>query len=143
MSTEDKRKNVSNRLMKARAIALRTQGRTYLQIGEELNVNRNTVTTWMASREVKDILAAAQQRLKNLVEASVDVYAESLANSKKDMTNAQKAATAVLKNYGLLKEQVDMNHNFPKPMVILPPPGSSEPILVLGTTEDIKKEGIE
>jgi predicted transcriptional regulator len=115
------------------AYELRRKGLSTQAIADRLGITRQTVSEYLNSRDVKEIIQSARDRLKNLVEASVDVYAMSLSNAKSDMTNAQRAARDVLKNYGLLREEVDLNHNFPKPTVIKRVDGTE---IVLGATEN-------
>ena len=54
-----------------------------------------------------------------------------------DSNNRLKAAIAILKNYGVLKESVEMNHQFPKPTIIERSNGTQ---VILGTEAD-RKDG--
>lgn len=107
-----------NPLLKTRAIDLRRQGMKVQEIADKIGVHRVTVSRWLNSRDVKEIIDEAKARLKALIEPAVEVYAMSLKNAPQDMTNGQRAARDILKNFGLIKDQVDLNHTFPKPTVI-------------------------
>lgn len=125
--------HTNNPLLKAKAIDMRAQGVTTQAIADELGVARQTVSAWLNSRDVKEIINEGRARLKALIAPSIDVYAMSLKNAPADMTNAQKAARDVLKNFGLLKDQVDIAHTFPRPTVIKRVDGTE---VVFGTKDD-------
>jgi predicted transcriptional regulator len=124
-------------IKRMRALELRRTGMSTQAIADELGVARQTVSGYLNSRDVKEIIKAAQDRLKSLLDPAVDVYAMSLKNAKGDMTNAQKAAKDILKTFGVIKENLELSHVFPKPTVIKRVDGTE---VILGTkNEDDEK----
>lgn len=120
-------------IKRMRALELRRTGMSTQAIADELGVHRSTVSQYLNSRDVKEIIKAAQDRLKGLLEPAVDVYAMSLKNAAGDMTNAQKAAKDILKTFGVIKENLELSHVFPKPTVIKRVDGTE---VVLGSKTD-------
>jgi predicted transcriptional regulator len=96
----------SRDILRLEAIELRRKGFNATEIAEKLNISRTTVSRYLNSRETKEIVEEARQRLKGLVNSSVDVYALAIQRAEGDMANAQRAARDILKNYGLLIEQL-------------------------------------
>jgi predicted transcriptional regulator len=93
-------------IRRLQAIELRREGYGIGEIAEKLGIARNTVSRYLNSRETKEIVEEARNRLKGLVNSSVDVYALAIQRAEGDMANAQRAARDILKNYGLLIEQL-------------------------------------
>ena len=76
-------------------------------------------------------------KITEMIDDAINVYKQSLGNAAVDMTNAQKAARDILKNAGLLKDSVDLNHSFPKPTVIKRRDGTE---IVLGASGSSDEE---
>jgi DNA-binding XRE family transcriptional regulator len=129
----------NNPMLKARAIKLRLEtSMTHEEIAKELDCARQTVTRWLNDRDVKDIVQAAMNKFKTLIEASVGVYAHAINNKEKDPTNALKAAKDILKTHGIVKEDIEITHIVPRPTVIKRVDGTE---IILGTEKHVKEEG--
>lgn len=136
------RGDTTNHLARLKAIEMRTQGRQINEIAQELGYARGTISEWLNSRELKAKIQAANERLANMLDKAVDVQNLLLANAAQDPTNAEKASRGILKTFGVLKETVDITHQFPKPTVIKRFDGTE---VVLGSVtekvvEEIKKD---
>lgn len=118
--------------IRAQALA----GKGVGQIAKELGMDRKQVSKTLNSEETKAKIKEVQGRLAAMIDDAIETIHDAIV-ARHDMGNALKAATQVLKNFGALKESVDLNHNFPKPTVIHKRDGST---VVLGTTADLKED---
>jgi hypothetical protein len=132
------RKQASTELLRNRIIELRSQGRRTKEIAVELSISRETVSRHLNSSDVKQIIQSGRDRLINLVHDALDVYSSCLDGDDTDRTNARAAAKDVLESLGIIRKDVNLNHNFPKPTVIKRADGTQ---IVLGTTVDIEGDG--
>jgi predicted transcriptional regulator len=128
----------ANPAKKARDNSIRAEaamGKTTVEIAKEYGLVRQTVSGILNSDETKDLLKRSENRVKLMVDKALDRL-ENAIETGEDGTNALKAALAVLKNFGLIKESVDLNHRFPKPLVIKRTSGET---VILGTEADVIK----
>lgn len=125
-----------NPLLKAKAIKMRANGMGIVEIANALGVGRHTISRWMNSRDVKQVVNSAQNRLKALIEPSVSVFAKVIQNVDKDPTNALRAAKDVLKTNGIIKDNIEMSHVFPKPTVIRRVDGTE---VILGAQQQLEE----
>lgn len=118
------------------------EGKTGSEIAEDLGISRQRVSQILTSEQVESLLKQSESRLKSLVGSAIDTleYAMDRRDSpdKGAVGNAIRAAIPILKTAGLVKESVDVSHQFPKPMVIEFSDGKQ---IVLGTENDVKKGG--
>lgn len=126
----------AKRLRNARVVELATEGKHVGEIAHELKIGRNTVTRILSSDEVKKILKEADTRVHGLVTKALDTVEQAIQGGEADMTNSLKAALALLKSAGVMKDNVNVAHTFPKPTIIKKRDGSE---VILGT----KLEGEE
>lgn len=135
----------SMELNRLRAIELKhaNPSITVQEIADQMGLARQTVSKYLNSRTAKELVESAKNKLKTFLEPSVDLYGLTIRNAlipnakTETIALGQKSARDVMKNYGILVDQVDLNHNFPKPTIIKRLDGST---VVLGTEED-KDEG--
>ena len=111
-------KYMPTQIQNAKIIELSTRGLKADEICKELGVSPSTVTRALNSDQAKEVLAQAKLKLQDMITDALNVYRSSLGKSDTDMTNSLKAAKDILKNFGILKDQVDLVHSFPKPTII-------------------------
>lgn len=134
-SGKTKRKSESKRLRNQKIIEEAVQGKTIQEIAESYGMNRNSIAQILNSDEVKTLLKLGEARLQMLMTKAIDVLDWTLENKGEfGVTGAaSQNARAILKSLGVLKEQLDLNHTFPKPVVIEKSDGSE---IILGAKED-------
>ena len=123
-------KKLKNATILASAIA----GKSTTEIAAAMEMSRAQVKRILNSDETRAIVEAAESRITELIEKAICAYEEILDNPI-DATNRRNVARDILKNAGLIRETVDLNHSFPKPLIIERSDGSE---VVLGTTQDMK-----
>lgn len=106
------------------------EGKKTQEIAAEVGVTRQTVSEVLNSEDVKKKVKEIDARLA----AGIDDAIQTVLYSVKDNYDA---AYDLLKNFGSMKTSVDINHSFPKPLVIKRKDGTE---VVLGTTADRKDE---
>lgn len=119
MATESNKKRPVSKHTKrrlAQAVKGVIEGKTQSEIAEEMGLCRQTVNRLLSTDEVETILRKAESKAVSLIEKSLAKVEEVIEAG--DPTNALKASLAVLRSKGILKEQVDLNHNLPTPFVI-------------------------
>lgn len=136
----DDKSTVATKMIATRCYELKAQGYRNHEIAEMLGLSRATISRAINSPTGKGMLKNAQKRIEQLVDDSIEVIEQAIHGAGSDMTNGFKAAVAVLKTMGLLKESVDLNHNFPKPTVIRRKDGSE---VVLGAGQVNEDEETE
>lgn len=104
-------------------------GETANEIAEDLGVHRATVSKVLNSDEMKARIKVIDAQLS---EGIPDAVALILLAVKTDYI----AARDLLKNFGSMKQQIDLNHSFPKPTIIH---RSSGDTVILGVKEDEEK----
>lgn len=87
------------------------EGKTFGQVAEEMGINRRTVGRIMSKPEVQAAVQEIDQRLANAIPDAIQTILDAV---KLDY----KAARDLLKNFGSMKETVELTHNYPKPMVL-------------------------
>lgn len=123
------------------ALELRRQGLKVQEIADRMGVERTTISRYLNSQTVKEIVREAKKNLKTLLLPSIGVYAKAINKAEEDPGNARLCARDILKNFGVLRDEMDLNHNFPKPTVIRRKDGSE---LVLGAkNEDEDKKELD
>lgn len=138
---EDKTKSDKKRQLsaakEARNLAIRAEaaaGKTATELAKDYGLARQTVSGILNSEQTAELLRNSEDRVKRLIGKSIDRL-EAALEDPADSTNGLRAALAVLKNFGLLRDTVEMNHNFPRPVVIERLDGCE---IVLGTSADVK-----
>ncbi len=126
----------STEIIKARILELRSTGMLTKEIAAHLQISRATVSRHLNSPDVKKHIQEARDRFRSLLDSAVDVYEKCLHDGD-DNSNARMAAKDVLESHGIVKKDVNLNHNFPKPTIIKRRDGTE---IVLGTTADIAIE---
>lgn len=125
------RHSVKKKLRDQTIIAKAMAGETTVQIAEEMGMHRQQVSKVLNSEEVKAKVKEIDAKLAQGIDDAIDTV---LSAVKVDYV----AARDLLKNYGSMKQAIDLNHTFPKPTVIVRSDGTQ---VVLGTTEDGDKNG--
>jgi len=114
------------------------KGKTTGEIAQEYGVSRQVVSKVLNSDEAKALVSLGTQRIHLLMSNAIDTL-EFMMDNKQEFGMAGSAfqsAKAILKTLGVLKESVDLNHNFPKPCVIKRSDGTE---VVLGTEQDLQE----
>jgi DNA-binding MarR family transcriptional regulator len=112
-------------------------GKKTVEIADELGIARQTVSKILNSEDTKRMLEVNRSRITQLTDKAVNVMEAALDNQYLDGNNALKAALPILKTAGLIKESVDLNHQFPKPLVIQKRDGSQT---VVGSEHDKEED---
>lgn len=97
-------KALRNSNIRARA----TRGEPVTTIAAELGLNKDTVYKVLNSEETKRILKNAESELTRGVTKAVERMIKMLDND--DDNAAIKAALPILKNFGLLKDKIEIDH---------------------------------
>lgn len=130
-------KGEAQKLRDAGILAMNLSGKSTTEIASQTGLSRSQVSRVLNSDEIKALVKGAEGKIAGLIDKSVAKVDAALDSDNPDQTNGLKAALAVLKNFGLMRDSVDLNHSFPKPMVITRPGGVE---VVLGTAVDRKDE---
>lgn len=112
-------------------------GLSHAELHDRYGLSRQQITKILTSDETKELLKVSENRIKLMLEAALQALEDSLSIAT-DSGNRLKAALSILKNFGLIRESVDVNHRFPKPLVIKRRDGGE---VVLGTEADLKEKG--
>lgn len=123
-------------IIRERVLELRSKGMLTKEIAAQLGIHRSTVSRHLNSDDAKEMITQARNRFRSLIDWALDVYEVCLHGDTADRSNARQAAKDILESHGIVKKDVNLNHNFPKPTVIKRFDGTE---IVLGTTEDIAK----
>ena len=133
-----KRRN-KNAAKKVRDLAIRADaaaGVPHSELEDRYSLGRHQISKILNSDETKALLKSSEDRVKRMIERALDALEDSLGIAT-DGTNRLKAALSVLKNFGLIRDSVDINHRFPKPLIIKRRDGSE---VVAGTEADVKEK---
>lgn len=131
-----------NPAKEARNLSIRAEaaaGKTATQLAKDYGLTRQTVSEILNSEQTAELLRNSEDRVKRLIGKALDRL-EAALEDPVDGTNGLKAALAVLKSFGLLRDSVELNHNFPRPVVIERLSGAE---VVLGTTADMGNRDLE
>jgi predicted transcriptional regulator len=112
-------------------------GKTVGQVAKEMGMHRTTVSKILNSDETKAKVKEIQGRLAGLIDQSLETLVEALENRALDMNLAVSVARDILKNFGAMQSKVEVDHKFPRPVVIQRLNGST---VILGTMADAKGE---
>lgn len=134
-----KKRRAKNTAKQVRDLAIRSEaaaGLTHEEIGAKYDLGRHQISKILNSDETKTLLKNSEDRVKRMIERALDALEDSLGIAT-DGGNRLKAALSVLKNFGLIRDTVDINHRFPKPLIIKRKDGSE---VVAGTEADLKEK---
>lgn len=92
------------------------------------------------SKESEDIIATGKDRTTRMVHEVLDRF-EAVLKDPMDNSNAVKVGLAILKSHGIIKDQVDVNHNLPAPFVIKTSDGSKTIEIGVGRAKNEGEEG--
>ena len=106
------------------------EGKKTTEIASDLGMSRQAVSQVLNSDQVKAKIKDIDARLAQGIDDAIDLVLQAV---KVDYD----AAYDLLKNFGSMKAGVDLNHRFPKPLVIKRLDGSTT---VLGTEADLTEE---
>lgn len=110
------------------------QGKTTQEIAQDLGVTRQTVSEILNSKEAEDIIASAKDRTTRMIHDVLNRF-EMVMKDPMDNSNAVKVGLAILKSHGIIKDQVDVNHNLPMPFIIRKHDGSESIEIGVGRSE--------
>lgn len=122
-------KALRNAVIQAKAI----EGANNQEIARDVGLTTKQVSKILNSSEMKAKVKEAEGRIAGLISKSIDVIEYAIDNKEIDLGSGLKAATAVLKNFGALKDNVNVSLNLPKPLVIERRNGTQ---VILGTEAD-------
>ena len=138
-SPKGAKRRQKNAAKKVRDLAIRSEaaaGVSHAELEGKYGLGRHQISKILNSDETKELLKNSEDRVKRMIERALDALEDSLGAAM-DGGNRLKAALSVLKNFGLIRDSVDINHRFPKPLVIKRQDGSE---VVLGTEADVKEK---
>ncbi len=120
MSDAPKRTKLHRKPRDIQVLTEAVKGKSETAIAKDLGINRRTVHKILTSDETKSLIKESEDRIKRLLTKSIDVVEKALDNhvDPESMNHSLKAALAVLKSHGVIRETVNMEHSFPKPTVI-------------------------
>lgn len=140
MAKDDKKRkrerSVPREMKRKQIEALALAGKTVKEISEEVGIARQNVSKYLNSEETKAKVKEIDGRLAAMIDDALVALHESILNRSEPATRLT-AAMKLLKNFGTLRESVDMSVTFPKPTIIERPNGTT---VILGTEMD-KEEG--
>jgi predicted transcriptional regulator len=113
------------KLKDATIIARSLAGETAGEIAADIGMSRQHVCKILNSDEVK----AKAKEIDGRLAGAIDDAVETIMQAVKFDVNA---AIKLLKNFGSMRESVDLNHSFPKPTVVKNLDGGE---MILGTEE--------
>jgi AraC-like DNA-binding protein len=111
-------------------------GKSVGQVADELGMHRTTVSKILNSEETKAKISEIQGRLAYGIDGAIEVFIRAIEDYDQDRTTALSAARDLLKNFGALQTKLELNHQFPKPVVIERINGTT---VVLGSMADVKE----
>lgn len=132
-----KRDSAVKALTDSKVLADIAAGKTVGQVAKEMGMHRTTVSKILNSDETKSKVKEIQGRLAALIDDCLLTLEEAVQHRAVDMGLAVKVAESVLKNFGALQSKVEVDHKFPRPVVIQRLNGST---VILGTVADAKGE---
>lgn len=140
MTKSDKtRKKDAGAAMKLRNAAIQAkaiQGQSGQEIAKEMGLSYQHVSKILNSAEMKAKVKEIDARLAALVDDAIETVRIAVTD-RGDLGTAYRAARDVLKNFGSMKDNVNVNLSLPKPLVIERRNGTQ---IVLGTEADKEDE---
>ena len=137
MTKPDRKRNKGDSAAKAlRNAAIQAkslEGQTGKEIAAEMNLSYQHVSKILNASEIKAKVKEAESRIAGMIDDALTTLHEAIKLGSIDPTNSLKAALAVLKNYGAIKDNVNVNLSLPKPLVIERRNGTQ---IILGTEAD-------
>ncbi len=112
------------------------EGKSFQAIADDMGIHRTTVSKYFSESETENLVRQAESRITGLLEAAVNRI-EALIDDNADNTNALKAALAIAKTKGVIRDTVDIAHHFPPPTIIR---YKGKDVMKLGTGQDEKEE---
>lgn len=122
-------KALRNAAIEAKAI----EGLNNQEIAQQTGLTPQHVSKILNSSEIKAKVKEAESRVAGMIDDALTTLHEAIKMGAIDPTNSLKAALAVLKNYGAIKDNVNVNLSLPKPLVIERRNGTQ---VILGTEAD-------
>lgn len=134
MTKRDKNRQASKKrkIRAGQVVAGTLAGKTQSEIAEELNLSRQQVNEIFNSKEAEAILERAHNRILGMVDHALDAMMD-VVQDRNDNSNRLKAAQAILKTKGVVKDNAEVTVKLPKPTVIKSPSGET---VVLGYKEE-------
>jgi predicted transcriptional regulator len=117
------------KLTDSKVISEIAAGKSVGQVAKEMGMHRTTVSKILNSDEVKAKVQEIQGRLATGIDQAVENMLDAVMNGDLD------ASRDLLKNFGALQSKVEVDHKFPRPVVIHRLNGET---FILGTPEDVK-----
>ena len=125
-----KNKKPSAQIKKRKIIEKSLSGMSGQEIAKEMGIHPNTVSRALNAEEMKEAIKGIDNRLAMGIDKAIETVLRAVDHD-------YKAAEALLRNFGSMKQRVDLNHAFPAPLVIERLDGKSQ--VVLGTENDIEE----
>lgn len=132
---EQKRRETT-RTRDAQIIAEHVSGKRVGQIAKERGLSRTTVSKALNSDTAKEIMDTTRAKLMERVDKCMEVIDECLDARGEGLGHAKDVALRILKSLGALPDKIDMNHQFPTPLIIRRRKGGE---IILGTEADIEE----
>jgi hypothetical protein len=125
----------SKKLRDQKIITKAINGESVTNIAKDMGMARQTVSGILNSEEVKAMIKAGENKMVEMVPLAL----KRVNDAMEDKYNAagERCALAVLKSTGVLKDNTNVSHTFPEPVVIRRKDGSE---IVLGSEIDRKEE---
>lgn len=114
-------KESSKGLRNARIRTLAALGKKNSEIAREMGMEQKQVKRILTNEETHALIREHENELKQTLGEAIDVFKLALKEAKTSpeaLGHGLRAATLMLKTYGLIRESVDLNHNFPTPTII-------------------------
>lgn len=127
---EKSRKSPVKKLRNAKMLADAAAGMTVTDIAKKYDMSRSKASAVLNSDQVKAKVKEIDNKLAQGLDDAIDTVLRAVRVD-------YNAAYDLLKNFGSMKTSVDLNHQFPKPVVIKRRNGEE---VVLGTTADQKED---
>lgn len=138
-SKNGKKRQSSKGLRNNKIRQLSATGMTNNEIAKEMGMGRHQISKILNSDEHKELVAAGNLQLHLMISDAVETFRWAMENKEEfGVTGAAvQTAKTILKSVGVVKESVDLNHSFPKPLVIDYGDGTKT---VIGSEQDLKEE---
>lgn len=127
-------KSATTKLRDTKVRAMAIEGKTQREIADEVGLGPDQVSRILNDEESKQLLREAQNALKLMIPEALATISEAMKqrNEFQMMGHALKAATAVLKSGGALKDKIEIEHTTKPTTTIVRPDGTE---VVLGFEE--------
>lgn len=109
------------------------EGKNATELANEFDLCRQQVTLILSRSEIQAIVKQGESDLAGLVSDAVNILRQAVKGTPVDLGNSLKAALAILKTHGVVKEKSEIEVKMPKPTVIQRRDGSQ---VVLGVESE-------